>query len=58
METIIGILLIALLLGLVMRERGDGLLDTLSAGCSSMWGCLILVIILLVVIGLASFTYS
>jgi hypothetical protein len=46
MNTIVGILLIALVLGLLFRSKGDGLLDTLSSGC----GCLVAIAIGLVVL--------
>jgi len=46
METIIAILIIAFIIGLLTRSKGDGFLDTLSSGC----GSLIVIIIILVVL--------
>jgi uncharacterized ion transporter superfamily protein YfcC len=46
METLIVIILIALVIGILTRNKGDSFLDTLSSGCSSIiWIVLILGII-------------
>lgn len=45
MEILAAFLVIALLLGLLFRKKGDGFLDTIQSGC---W---ILVVIALVVVG-------
>jgi len=47
MELIIGILAIALIIGLFLRKKGDNTMDTLSQGC----GCLIVAFILLLLFG-------
>ena len=46
MEILLVILLLAFLAGLLNREKGDGILDTLSSGCSLLFGLLVLVIAL------------
>lgn len=47
MESLIVILVIALLIGLLTRSKGDSLLDTLGSGCSTIvWIIIILAVIL------------
>ncbi len=46
MQFIFVIILIAFLIGLLSRNKGDGFLDTLSSGC----GTLITIIVILVII--------
>jgi hypothetical protein len=50
MESIIAILLIAFLIGLISRNKGDNFLDTLSSGCGML---LIIVVVIIVLIILA-----
>jgi hypothetical protein len=46
METLIVIILIALVIGILTRNKGDSFLDTLSSGCSSIiWIIIVLVVI-------------
>jgi hypothetical protein len=45
MELIVLVLGIALIIGLVIRNRGDNTMDTLSKGC----GCLFILLIMLIV---------
>jgi hypothetical protein len=40
---IIGILLIALVIGLLTREKGDSFMDTLGSGCSTIIGIILVV---------------
>ena len=47
MEIAIGVLILAFIIGLLTRSKGDGFLDTLSSGCGSL---VVLVIIIIVVI--------
>jgi hypothetical protein len=44
---IIGILGILLLIGLLTRKKGDGLLDTLGSGCSFVFGVIVIIIIII-----------
>ena len=50
MEAIVVLLGIGLIVGLIIRKKGDNTMDTLSKGC----GCLFLAVILLVIF----FTYG
>lgn len=43
MVTIFIILGIAFLIGLILRDKGEGFLDTLQTGCSTI-GCLIVIV--------------
>ncbi len=47
MGILIGVLVIAFMVGLLSRSKGDGFLDTLSAGCGQTMGCLILIVIII-----------
>jgi hypothetical protein len=50
-ETLIVIILIALVIGILTRNKGDSFLDTLSSGCGTMvWIIVILVVLALVFI--------
>ena len=40
---LVGLLALALIVGLFLRKRGDNTMDTLSKGC----GCLILLVVIL-----------
>jgi|TARA_B110000263_G_C14988183_1_gene364745 H+/gluconate symporter-like permease len=44
---LIGLLALALIVGLIIRNRGDNTMDTLSKGC----GCLITGFIILIIAG-------
>jgi hypothetical protein len=44
MEIIFSIIVISLVLGLLFRKKGDGLLDTIQSGC---WILIVIAIILL-----------
>jgi len=44
---IISILGVLLLIGLLTRKKGDGLLDTLGSGCSFIIGVIFIIIIIL-----------
>ena len=45
MEALVIILCLALIVGLIVRKKGDNTMDTLSKGC----GCILLIIIILVI---------
>jgi hypothetical protein len=47
---IIGFILLVFVLGLVFSKRGDGFLDTLRAGCSGIFGIILIIIIAIAVI--------
>jgi hypothetical protein len=49
MEFIIGILLLAFLFGLVSRNKGDNLMDTLSSGCGVIIALVVLALFLLAI---------
>jgi hypothetical protein len=55
MGILIGVLVVAFIVGLISRSKGDGFLDTLSAGCGQTLGCVITII---VIIGIALFEAS
>jgi hypothetical protein len=50
LEAIVVLLGIGLIVGLIIRKKGDNTMDTLSKGC----GCLFVIVILLVIF----FTYG
>ena len=52
MQFIIVIIVIAFLIGLLSRNKGDNFLDTLSSGCGTL--ITIIVIIVIIIIYLAS----
>jgi hypothetical protein len=45
MSFLIGIIIIAFVIGLLSREKGDNFLDTLSSGC----GTIILIVVVIVI---------
>jgi len=47
MTIIFGIILVAFVIGLMSREKGDGFLDTLSSGCSSLLSFILLAILII-----------
>lgn len=47
---IIGFILLLFVIGLIFSGKGDGLLDTLRAGCSGIFGIILIIIIVIVVI--------
>lgn len=49
MHTLIAIIVLAFVIGLLSRSKGDGFLDTLGSGCSTMVWIVILIIIAVVV---------
>ena len=52
---IIGFILLLFVIGLIFSGKGDGLLDTLRAGCSGIFSIILIIIIaIIVVIVLAS----
>jgi hypothetical protein len=51
MEILVFIVIVigfGLLVGLLSRKKGDGMLDTLGSGCKAMFGLLFLVLLILV----------
>ncbi|MEK0420750.1 MAG: hypothetical protein RLZZ161_601 [Bacteroidota bacterium] len=46
MEFLIGLLVLGLIVGLFTRDKGDGLLDTVSSGCSAIFLIVIVIIII------------
>jgi hypothetical protein len=48
---ILGVLLIAFVIGLLTRDKGDNFLDTLGSGCSTI---ILVIVVIVVVILLAS----
>jgi len=49
MEILFAIIVLAFVIGLLSRSKGDGCLDTLSSGCSTMVWIVVLIIIAVVV---------
>ena len=53
METLVLIIVVVFIVGLLSRDKGEGFLDTLSSGCSSIiWIIIILVVIAVFIYGL------
>jgi hypothetical protein len=50
METLIVIILIALVIGILTRNKGDSFLDTLSSGCGTMVWIIVIVVVLALVL--------
>lgn len=50
MGFLLGLLAIALIVGLLFRERGDSFIDTLQVGCSTIFWFILVIAILLFVI--------
>ena len=46
MSILIGIIIIAFIIGLLSRKKGDNFLDTLSSGC----GTIIFIVVILVIV--------
>jgi hypothetical protein len=47
MTILIGLIIVAFIIGLVSRDKGDGFMDTLGSGCSTI--ILILVVIAIII---------
>lgn len=52
MEFLLVLLVLGLIVGLITRSKGDGLLDTIGSGCSTMFVLLVILLIVLLLIGL------
>jgi hypothetical protein len=52
MEILIGIILLAFVVGLLSRSKGDGFLDTLGSGCSALIWLVVLIVVGLVLAAL------
>ena len=50
MEFLVGLIVVAFIVGLLSRSKGDGCLDTLGSGCSTIVWFIIGIIILIAVI--------
>ena len=50
MGFLVGLLAIAFIIGLIFREKGDGFLDTLSSGCSTIILIIVAIVILIILI--------
>lgn len=50
MGTLIGIIIVAFIIGLLSRKKGDNFLDTLSSGCGTIFLIIIVIIIAIIVI--------
>ena len=37
MTILIGLIIVAFIIGLVSRDKGDGFMDTLGSGCSKLY---------------------
>ena len=48
MQFIIVIILIAFLIGLLSRKKGDNFLDTLSSGCGTIITIIVIIVIILI----------
>jgi hypothetical protein len=50
MSVLIGIIIIAFIIGLLTRKKGDNFLDTLSSGCGVIILIAFLIIIILIIV--------
>ena len=50
MVILICIIIVAFIIGLLSRDKGDGVLDTLSSGCGSIISIVVVIIIVLALI--------
>ena len=50
MSILIGIIIIAFIIGLITRKKGDNFLDTLSSGCGVIILIVFLIIVLLIIV--------
>jgi hypothetical protein len=50
MEILIGIIVVAFIIGLMSRSKGDGFLDTLGSGCSTIMWIIIAIIVVAAII--------
>jgi hypothetical protein len=51
MEFLIGIIIVAFIIGLLSRNKGDNFLDTLGSGCGT-------IVLIIVIITIALFIFS
>lgn len=52
MGTLLFLLVVFFIVGLLVRDKGDGFLDTLGNGCSTSAGCIISVIVAVVILAI------
>jgi hypothetical protein len=50
MEILVGLVILAFIIGLFSRSKGDGLLDTIGSGCSTIIAIIIAIIIVIFVV--------
>ena len=50
MEILIGIIVIAFIIGLMSRAKGDGFLDTLGSGCGTIVWIIIAIVIVVAIL--------
>lgn len=50
MGFLIGLLIIAFIIGLLFREKGDGFLDTLSSGCLTIIMIIVAIVVIIILI--------
>lgn len=50
MGFLIGLLVIAFIVGLIFREKGDGFLDTLSSGCLTIIMIIVAIVVIIILI--------
>ena len=50
MSLLFCIIIFAFMIGLLSRDKGDGILDTLSSGCLNIIGIIVFIIIILVIL--------
>jgi hypothetical protein len=52
MEFLLVLLILGLIVGLITRSKGDGLLDTIGSGCSTIFILVVLLLIILLLIAM------
>ncbi len=50
MEFLVGLIVIGLIVGLILRKKGDSFTDTLQMGCSTLFWVVLVIVILVIVI--------
>jgi hypothetical protein len=50
MDFLVGLIVIGLIVGLILRKKGDSFTDTLQMGCSTLFWVVLVIVILVIVI--------
>jgi hypothetical protein len=50
MDFLVGLIVTGLIVGLILRKKGDSFTDTLQMGCSTLFWVVLVIVILVIVI--------